>query len=130
MAVTKRYETRYTIKRVISGFTHQETEKLESVVMNTQKSLEQFRVGLKNIEHEFIAEFHKAGRTLTSNDIKWNRDKPLISIPIANIELAIRYQGKEFCTTLSREQVVDSWERIDSVGVIACVRDAVVELTT
>jgi hypothetical protein len=95
--------------------------------MNIAESTSQFINGLQNIERAIIERQRESGVQANANNFQWHRGKGVVPPPMA-IELEIRVQNKTANAVLSREQVEDSWERINRPDVMAIVKALVADI--
>jgi hypothetical protein len=95
--------------------------------MNIPNSAGQYIGGMQRIERAIIEGSKASGVTIDPRNIQWNGGKEFLSLPWS-IELVISAGAKSAKAVWSREQVVDSWERLDRADVRACVRQVVAML--
>jgi len=95
--------------------------------MTTSKSTEQFIRGLQNIERDIIKKLRDSGFNIDASNFVWHRGKDFIPPPSA-IELEIKFQGRTANAVLSREQVEDSWDRLDRSDVVVLNRALVADI--
>lgn len=78
--------------------------------MNDIKATNQFIAGTQRIERAIIARAREAELPLMAKNIQWPRG--FAPIPKSIVFLEIKVQGRIASFTLSREQVIDSWEQL------------------
>ena len=92
-----------------------------------QESENEFDAGRKNIEERLVSESHAAGIPLEAGFIFWNRNEKSSGVPEAT-SVEIKFQGRTANFILSREQIEDSWERIDRSDVLVAIRKCMTTL--
>ena len=92
-------------------------------------SSREFFTGLQNIEREIIANLRALGVPVTATDFKWNRGGGVLGPASEEATLEINVHGtlaKEAKAVFSRDQIQDSYARVDRRDVTAII-DAMVE---
>ena len=92
-------------------------------------SSREFFTGLQNIEREIIANLRALGVPVTATDFKWNRGGAVLGPASEEATLEINVHGtlaKEAKAVFSRDQIQDSYARVDRRDVTAII-DAMVE---
>lgn len=92
-------------------------------------SIEQFKTGLENIQQNIIENLREYGIEACSDNFLWNSGRKVVSIPEA-ITLEIKIQQQSTSAKFAREQLEDSWERIDRPEVAAIVKRLVAVLVS
>lgn len=95
--------------------------------MNIARSSQQLINGLQNIERDIINKLRDAGFQVDANNFVWHRGKEIVPPPNV-IELEIKFQGRTANAVLSREQVVDSWDRLDRSDVVVLIKALVADI--
>jgi hypothetical protein len=86
----------------------------------------EFFTGLQNIEREIIAKFRARSVPVTEANLKWNRGGGVLGPASEEASLEINVHGTLAKAVFSREQVHDSYARVDRMDVVAII-DAMVE---
>ena len=90
-------------------------------------AVSQFVAGMQNVERAIIDGVRKAGLHIDAKNVRWQHGLSFLPIPEA-ITLEVATNGHKFEATLSRQQLEDSWERIDRGDVHAMVDQAITQL--
>ncbi len=93
--------------------------------MDAAKARE-FFTGLQNIEREIIAKFRARAVPVTAANFKWNRGGGVLGPASEEVTLEINVHGTLAKAVFSREQVQDSYARVDRMDVVALI-DVMVE---
>ncbi len=86
----------------------------------------EFFTGLQNIEREVIAKFRARGVPVTAANFKWNRGGGVLGPASEEATLEVNVHGTLAKAVFSREQVQDSYARVDRMDVVALI-DVMVE---
>jgi hypothetical protein len=93
------------------------------------KEYDQFLRGLQVIEREIVSGVrHGGGAQVDELNFRWHGGQKLIPPP-PSIELKITTSAQTLNLSFAREEVEDSWERVDRADVRAKIRNLVSKLT-
>ncbi|SPJ17444.1 hypothetical protein SBBP2_3090008 [Burkholderiales bacterium] len=80
--------------------------------MNIAKSSEQFMKGLQNIERAIIDGVQSGGRGISAKNFTWHRGKDLLPPPSV-VELELLARPNTVSDSFSRDEIEESWERVN-----------------
>jgi len=96
--------------------------------MNIARTVDGFVEGMQNIERDILKEMRAAGITITTSDLQWNHGQAVLPIP-ESLLLEINAQGRTASAAMSREQIEDSYERVERIDVVLAIKSLVAGLT-